>query len=364
MAPRQELIEKLINKYESYIAPFTFVAGFILDTITLKRIDLWVDHLVILFYIFLVGGGITTLNLYESGRLRFRILDLTIQFIPVIIQFGFGGLFSAFVIFYSKSAAFSKSWLFLAVLIILLAGNERFRKRYQRLVFQLSIFFVALFSYCIFTLPILIGKMGAPVFLLSGAASLGLIILFILFLSFLTPGQIAESQRSLRFSILSIFIVFNGLYFTNIIPPVPLSLKESIVSHFVEKEEDGFFEVQFEPAPRYLVFREASSVFHWKRGERIYFFSSVFAPTELNVPILHRWSFYDEAEKKWTRQETFEFPITGGRDGGYRGYSFKTAVRPGKWRVEVLTERGETLGRETFTVVNTNTMPQLKIVFK
>lgn len=340
------------------------MAGFLLDTVTLRRIDIWLDHLVILSYIFLVGSGITILNLYESRRLRFRILDSAIQFVPVIIQFGLGGLFSAFVIFYSKSAAFSKSWLFLAVLVVLLVGNERFRKRYQRLTFQLSLFYIALFSYSIFTIPILLGKMGSPVFLLSGAVSLGLIVLFIFFLSSLAPKQIAESQKSLGFSILSIFAVFNILYFTNIIPPVPLSLKDGSVAHFVEKTADGSYEVRFEPAPRYLVFREASSVFHWRRGERIYFFSSVFAPTKLNIPILHRWSFYDGAEKKWTGQETFTFPITGGRDGGYRGYSFKAAVRPGKWRVEVLTERDETLGREIFNVIETNIEPTLKAVLK
>ena len=364
MTPRRELVEKLIHKYERYVAPFTFVAGFLLDTITLRRIDLWLDHLVLLSYVSLVGGGIIILNLYESGRFRFRILDSAIQFIPVIIQFGFGGLFSAFVIFYSKSAAFSKSWLFLAVLAVLLVGNERFRKRYQRLTFQLSVFFIALFSYGIFTVPILLQKMGASVFILSGAVSLGLMVLFILFLSYLTPKQVAENRRGISISIFSILLVFNFLYFTNIIPPVPLSLKEGGVYHFVEKTEDGSYEARFEPAPWYLIFRETDSVYHWRRGEKIYFFSRVFAPTKLNIPILHRWSFYDEAEEKWTGQEIFGFPITGGRDGGYRGYSFKTSIKPGRWRIEVLTERDEILGRETFTVAETDTEPRLETAFK
>ena len=141
MQSREQFIESMIHRYERYVAPFTFVMGFVLDTVTLKRIDIWFDHIILFGYLMLAGIGMIVVNAYEAGRLRFRPFDSIVPFMPVVVQFGFGGLFSAFVIFYTQSGVIAKSWLFLLILSVLLIGNERFRKHYQRLTFQLSIFF-------------------------------------------------------------------------------------------------------------------------------------------------------------------------------------------------------------------------------
>ncbi len=44
------------------------------------------------------------------------------------------------------------------------------------------------------------------------------------------------------------------------------------------------------------------------------------------------------------------FPINGGRDGGYRGYTIKRNPIAGEWRVDFATADGHLLGRERFTV--------------
>lgn len=350
MRARHEVIELLIRKYERYVAPFTFVAGFLLDTITLQRVDLWMDHMILTGYLAIAGAGIMILNLYESGRLRFRMLEWGIQFVPVLMQFAFGGLFSAFIIFYTKSGTLAKSWLFFLVLAVLLVGNERFRRRYQRFTFQLSIFFVALFSYAIFALPVLVGAMGVGVFLAGGIVSLIATWLFVLLLAQVTPQQIAQSRQALLWSIGGIYALFHLLYFANIIPPIPLSLKGSGVYHAVERTVQGYA-VRYEPARWYAFFSETSSLYHWQEGEPIYFFSSVFAPTRFTAAIFHRWSYYGAVEERWIEYANVSFPIMGGRDGGYRGYSFITGIRPGKWRVEVVNGRGQVLGQEKFTVI-------------
>ena len=59
-----EFTEKLIHKYERRVAPFTFIIGFLFDTFTLTRIDLWIDHLVIILYLALAGIGIVIYNLF------------------------------------------------------------------------------------------------------------------------------------------------------------------------------------------------------------------------------------------------------------------------------------------------------------
>jgi hypothetical protein len=68
------------------------------------------------------------------------------------------------------------------------------------------------------------------------------------------------------------------------------------------------------------------------------------------VPIRHVWSRQD-ADRGWLPTDRIEFEISGGREGGYRGFSFKRAVTPGKWRVEVETGDGRILGRIDFTVL-------------
>jgi len=363
MLLRKEFIENLIHKYERYIAPFTFIAGFVIDTLTLKRIDLFLDHLVIIAYIFLAGLAIFIINLHEANRLRYRWVDAAVIFMPVIMQYAFGGLLSAFVIFYTKSASFGKSWIFLLALAVLLIGNEKLRKKYQRLVMQLSIFFTALFSYAIFALPIFIKKIGDSVFLASGVLSIGLLVLFVLFLSYFVSLKIKQNWRVLLFSIGGIYLAFNILYFADIIPPAPLSLKESGIYHSIERI-NGEYRVSYEPAPSYLFLYETNPVFGWQEGETIYFFSSVFAPLDINLAVFHRWYFYDDAQKRWLQKESIRFPITGGRDGGYRGYSFKTAIVPGKWMVEVVTGEGRVLGREVFQVVKKELAPELNFGIK
>jgi len=371
------------------VAPFTFIGGFLLDSFTLRRIDIWIDHLILILYLAAAGIGAALLNLYESrvfsdniqpdksnietaattfgqnqgllrkvrnksGRLRFfDVFESAMPFMPVLMQFGLGGLFSAFVIFYTKSSALGREWLFILGLAALWIGNEKFRKKYQRAAFRLSVFFVAIFSYAIFALPVFTGKMGDDIFMLSGLVSLAFIGFFILLLYFIAPIQTKQNLKTIALSIGIIYITFNILYLLNIIPPIPLSLMESGVYHLVRREENGRYSVLYEPAPGLFFFKETNPVYHWEPGSPVYFFSSVFAPTKLNTSILHRWSYYDETKGAWIFRENIKFPIVGGRDGGYRGYSFKTAITPGKWKVEVITEKGQVLGKEEFRVVKT-----------
>jgi hypothetical protein len=54
----------------------------------------------------------------------------------------------------------------------------------------------------------------------------------------------------------------------------------------------------------------------------------------------------------WKVSDRIAFEISGGREGGYRGYTRKQTITPGKWRVEVETDRGQILGTIDFTVIS------------
>ena len=346
---------KLYEKHEKYLSPLALLTGFIWDSLTLRRVDLWLDNLVLLGYLFISVSAIAILNTRQSGWFK--------QVAPFLLQFAFGGLFSAFVIFYSRSASLITSWPFLAILTALLIGNEVFRRHYGRFVFHIAIFFIAIFSYSILIVPTVLGSMGPAVFLLGGLVSLSLMGFVIMGLSIASPVVVRERKGTILLTILGIYAFFHLLYFTNSIPPIPLSLKDGGIYHSVSRKGNGY-EVSFEPSSRFLFFREYSAIFKKKPLEAVYAYSSVFAPTRLNTEIFHRWSYFDEKKKEWIATDRLGFAIAGGRDGGYRGYTFKTSVFPARWRVEVVTERDQLLGRMNFEVVEAVGDPELKTELK
>jgi hypothetical protein len=348
---------KFYQKYERYFSPVALLTGFVWDNLTLQRVDLWLDNLVLLLYLIIAGAGIAFINAAETGRLKFA--KNIAGFMPLALQFAFGGLFSAFVVFFSRSASFITSWPFLIFLGVMLIGNEILRKHYERFVFHAAIFFIAVFSYSILIVPTVLKKLGPEVFILSGLVSLAFMGFIMAGLTWVAPQKIREGRRTVLAVVVGIYAAFHILYFTNIIPPIPLSLKEGGIYHSVRRT-DGGFEIQFEPTPWYVLFRDYDIIFHYIPGEAAYAYSSVFAPTKLNTTILHRWSYYDEKSKEWLATDRLSFKIVGGRDGGYRGYTFKTNLIPGKWRVDVITERDQRLGQMSFQIVQTDSLTKLE----
>ncbi|MBI2120589.1 MAG: DUF2914 domain-containing protein [Parcubacteria group bacterium] len=146
----------------------------------------------------------------------------------------------------------------------------------------------------------------------------------------------------------------NLLYFTNSIPPIPLSLKDAGPYHSLQKSKTGDYILTGEQAHWYDFFKPHQEV-HWTYGDPIYFYSAVFAPTKLSTGIAHNWQYYDSEEGKWVETGTFHFGISGGRELGYRGYSIKANIRPGLWRVDVVTDRGQVIGRTKFVIIEVQT---------
>jgi hypothetical protein len=150
--------------------------------------------------------------------------------------------------------------------------------------------------------------------------------------------------------ICSIWLTINVLYFLNLIPPVPLALKSDSagIYHRVVHTSAGY-ELQYVAPPFYRFWRKWDNPFYYTKGESIYCFTAIFAPGKVRVPVRHVWSV--QTANGWKQTDQIAFQIFGGREGGYRGYTVKHGVKPGEWRVEVQTFRGQTLGRIDFTVL-------------
>jgi len=341
--------EELLRWYEHYISPATLIVAFTLDTLAFKRVDLLLSNLLLFAYLTLASVSIILYHLIQSGRLRGKSFLAILPFIPVGMQFGFGGLFSGFVILYSQSAAYATSWIFIVLLAALLIGNERFRKLYTGFVFQASILFLTLLSFLIFFLPVVTGKIGTTLFLISEAIAVAAMILFVRGFGFLAPEVYRAARWRLIRSTASIFLIFNVLYFANVIPPLPLALKDATVAHSVRRI-NGEYHLQTEPLKWYQRYLQYNTVFHKAPGETVYVFTSVFAPTRLSTTVTHEWERYHPVVDEWLEVSDVSFPIQGGRDGGYRGYTLQDVTVPGDWRVNVRTADGRLIGRVSFRI--------------
>lgn len=344
-----ERARTFLERHEKRLSVSAFLLGFLIDSLTLTRIDRLFDNLVLVSYLLAAFAGIVILNAHGAGRFRRPLLERGVNLVRFLLPFAFGGLFSGFLIFYSRSGPVLASAPFLLVLALFFFGNELWKKHYERFIFQLTVFFVVLFAYAALVVPVLMGRIGAGIFLLSGLLSLGVFFLLFLLLKKVAPEEAAKGRRTLIPVIVIISIIFNFLYFNNMIPPIPLSIKEVGIYQSVSRTRSGEYVLTFEP-PRWFEFgRATSKTVHWS-GRPLYAWSSVYAPTRFDTSVVHRWSKYDEDAGKWQSINAIPFTISGGRLEGFRGYSIKENVTLGKWRVDVETAQGQLIGRIVFTV--------------
>ncbi len=353
----KHVIEKA-KSLKHYWLTIAFVGGFFLDAITLGRVDQLFAMIMLFLHIVNAGVSLALLYAVSAERLPEQMCARVLRFAPLLVQFSFGSLLSGTLVFYSQSGSWSVSWPFLVLVVGVMIGNEMVHNRTQRLLLNLSIYFLGIFSYCILFIPVLLKNMGAWVFVGSGAVALVVIALYVRLLRRIIPNFIELHVRGIIFSLGMIFAVLNFLYFGNVIPPIPLSLKHIDIYHQVERVEGGY-RLMYEKAPWYKFWRTADTTYRRVAGEKVFCYASVFAPTAFALDVVHRWEYYDETKSVWVTQSTIPYRIEGGSDRGYRGYTYIENAHDGAWRCTVETERGQALGRESFTIVTATRAPDL-----
>ena len=334
-----------VEKNERYLSVAFFALGLVFDILTATRVDLFFDNLILVIYLFLAILGICVL--YALQVRNYPLESKIYRFIPFLAQYSFGGLFSRFVVYYTKSASWTTSWIFLLILLVAFLGNERFRKHYKKVDFQINILYIALFSFLVFFVPIVLKKMGVEIFLLSGLLSIFVIYILVSFMSRFIASITKERKRKMARHILGVFFVFNLLYFLNIIPPIPLSMKEIGLYDYVGKGAQGEYVFEKFDFPWYSMGNHFLKI---EPNDSVYVYSSIFAPTDLNITVYNVWQKYNSVAREWEERGEVSYLIQGGRDEGYRGYSFVSGVDEGKWRVSVETKEGLVIGRLYFDV--------------
>ncbi len=345
------------QRNERHLGALVFFGGFITDVLTFTLLDISLVNLVFAAYLGLaalcVFLGHLTAPWHDAKAVWKRSVTVIL---PLAAQYLIGNLLSGFLIFYTKSSVLGVSWPFLVLLLLVFVGNEWFRKYKDRLTFMAVLLFFTAYAYAIFALPLLVGKLGPWIF----AGSTGLAVLgFALFLFLLRRAgrrQLAQSMTPIIGASLAIVIVMSVSYFSGLLPPIPLALKDGGIYHAVSSA-NGTYTLLSEPNQPW--YDPRPQTLHTAPGEPLYAFAAVFAPIRFGTMVVHRWQRYDADKGAWVTQSRIAFPISGGRAEGYRGYSEVSSPLPGEWRVRVETEGGQVIGQIRFTVEHAKVPPVL-----
>jgi len=329
-----------------------FVGGFATDLILLNRIDDIVDNLILLMYVVLATVSLLLLYAGVADKFPMTISRLVQRYTPILLQYSFGGLLSGMLIFYGRSGDWLASAPFLILILLVIFGNELLEKRSDMLVYHVALYFIGIFSYVVLVLPVLLGRMGDGIFILSGLIALLFVCGVLRILYSIVPNFMRLNTRRVIIVVSSLYVLLTGLYFFNLIPPIPLSLTELDIVQSVSRDNNGDYRVVDEEQPWYRRVPLVRDQLHPTRGS-IACFARVYAPTRLSTRIYHRWEYKDEAGD-WQQAFRFGYPITGENSGGYRGYTILDTFSDGVWRCGVENERGQVLGRTTVRINTTD----------
>lgn len=335
-------IDSLVTIVRRLYPVVAFLGGFVWDALTLgqrvRSTDLW------RLGGFVLGACILALWLaHRDARKREApvaargwrgtLADLIWQAPHLLLQFLFGGIFSALFIFYFKSSGHLGTWLSTVVLGALLVGNEFAGRRYGR-HFTLTWVLLALNAILFFNfaLPHAVGSLNPWWFYISTAT--GIVLAHFVWL--LSPGR---PGRILPAWILALALL--SAWKLDLIAPVPL-VKQAVAVGHEFTQTNGRFLMQVEQAPTWQFWRDQSPVAHVAEGEKLYGVSAVYAPLGVTAALEHRWEIHDADGWRVVYRRPFE--TTGGRERGFRGYSWVLNPRPGDWRFTVATQDGVTIG--------------------
>lgn len=342
----QQFLPKSVLPYLTVLPTLALFAGLVFDIFTIDKPDALFENVVIGGYLLLSAVLMVLLQARsEDAPPGGRLLLLG------GLQFAFGNLASALMVLYSRSGTLAGSAIFIGFLALLFPGNEVLKDKYARTHLRVTIFFTLLLTYSTLFVPILLNRIGFDVFLISLAVAVGLTGGLIVILARVAKGgSFIPRARRIGVSVGIMSVAFVGLYSAHLIPPVPLALKEIGIYHSVERSTDRYT-LKGELPLWYEFWRDTNTIYSHTPNTPVYCFTSIYAPSKLQTEVRHLWERYEPSSDSWTTVSRVPFTISGGRDGGYRGYTQTQQITGGKWRCQVETARGALIGRTVFDVV-------------
>ncbi len=344
--------------HERVLSALFMAGGFLFDNWAFGRIDHPSTHAVFIVYLLVAGIAIAVQHGMESRPQDRWPSERTRAVFMFVTQFALGALLSGFCVFYIRSASLFASWPFLLFMAAIFIGQEAFRQYHSRLIFVALLLFFSVYSYAIMLVPMVWGRIGPVPFLLSGIVALLLFSLYMRALARLGHDRYRSARSHVAIGVAAITLLINAFYFLKVFPPLPLVLTDAGIYHGV-KRVGGEYHVQEEDAPAaWRALFGANPVLHIQPRGRVYAYTAVFAPRGLGARIMHEWQWLD-GKGAWVTQQRIPVTIAGGREDGFRFYTFKTAAGVGQWRVNILSDDGRAIGRLRFAVETQAVVPRL-----
>ena len=325
------------------------MGGFLWDALTLgqrvKPLDFW------RLGIFLLGAALLIYwlayrheraypapNPEAAALCRLRLARWQAPYL--LLQFFFGGIFSALFILYVKSAGHLPAWLAAGGLGALLVANEFWRDNYaRRFTLNWSLFALCAILLMNFALPHAIGSLNPLWFYVS--TGVGLFLAHGLYrLAPGRPGRIVPAW--------GLALVLLLAWQLDMIAPVPL-VKRSISVGQQFSQSEGRYQLQVEASEKWQFWREQARTVHLAPGGLLYGISAVFAPHGVSAPLQHQWLHRNQAGD-WITVSMIRFTASGGRESGFRGFSYVKDPQPGEWRLIVATQDGRTIATLAFNL--------------
>jgi hypothetical protein len=339
-----------------------FLGGFIWDAltigqkisvVTLWRLGVFLSGAALLAFWLARRHALQLAKPLPGDGLRGRLPTLTWQGPYLLLQFFYGGIFSALFILYFKSSGHLGTWLMTVFLGILLVGNEFAGEHYgRRFTLTWALFALNAILLFNFALPHIVGSLDPRWFYVSTGAG----ILLTHGMQRLAPGQPGRILPAWIFTG-ALLLAWN----LDMIAPVPLVKRDMAVGHeFVQ--ESGRYVLKVEKAPSWMFWRDQAATLHLAEDERIYGISAIFAPRGVSADLEHRWEIHEDGG--WREVSRNRFQTTGGREQGFRGYSWVSNPQPGDWRFIVATQDGRTIATLSLQVERGTPQPAELLVRK
>jgi hypothetical protein len=380
--PPIQLWMTTLKTYERHLSAAAMAGGFGFDFFTYGRVDHPVTQTLLIVYLSVAAISIALLHWLEAHQeWEAKFVVKLRSYLPALTQFVLGSLWSAFLVFYARSGVLAGSWPFLLVLGAIFIGNEVFKQYHARLIFTTTLFFFALFSYCAFMLPVFTHSIGQAMFLTSGIVAVLIFAGFLWLLGKLSVAQLGEVKWKIAGGGVAVYALVTGLYFLDLLPPLPLAMQQTGVYHSIcrvpvkgvircvgtkpdaslLRAKSTYYQAVEEPQAWLSNFGSPRAI-HIDAGKPVIVFGAVFAPVDLNTTTYYVWKHYDERAGAWQTVQRLTNTLHGGRDKGYRGYTYKSNVGAGLWRVDVVSIDGRLIGRSDFKVVNGPASGAMKVV--
>ncbi len=215
------------EKGKKHASAAVFLFGFVLDLLTLPRIDHPAVPYLVGGHMAIIGGSIL-LNRMLLIRMAGRFERLETMF-PLLTAFSFGAILSFLFIYFARSSAPGASWPFLLLLAVIMVGSEVFRKRLEGLRFYVTLFSILTILLSTLFVPIIFGNLSTSTFVVSVLFGIVVSILYTWILYRVTPH---ETRLIVRGTLLAVSVFVSLLvtsYFSGIMPAIPLVLKEGDV---------------------------------------------------------------------------------------------------------------------------------------